>query len=291
MNAYELNSIQHSCHMARPILPFLLFACLLDGCAARLGYEPPALWTPATWRSTAIANAGITTDPVAPEWWLAFNDPVLTSLMRRAVGNAGVRAVLARMVPDRPPRTQDVEARRAALVQVRSEAAQGYMRLRCIQARLRLPRGPDPAVLELAEAQQINAIGLSLGLPPGALDAELRPPAPVPPAPSRVSAGLPSELARRRPDIRLAELALQAAGPDEARAAATAYQDAVLRAFTQVDDAMLAYGAALRRRPSKALEVAERDAAVSASLVALYAALGAGWEAPAAPSPPGRGPG
>ena len=282
--------------MVRPVLSAVLLAVLLGGCSARPGYEPPTLWTPAAWRSAAVAGSGITMDPVAAEWWLVFNDPVLSGLMRRAVGSAGVRAALARIVPDRPPRPQDVEARRAALVQARLEAGQGYMRLRGIQTRLRLQRSPDAAALELAEALQINAIGLSLGLPPGALDAELRPRAPVPPAPSRVSAGLPSELARRRPDIRLAELALQAAGSDDSRIAATAYQDVVLRAFMQVDDAMLTYAAALRRkdalarRPSTALELAERDAAVSASFMALLAALGAGWEAPVAPSP-GRGPG
>ena len=65
--------------------------------------------------------------------------------------------------------------------------------------------------LEQQEQQQINAISLLLGEPPGALAAELTPVKPVPPVPPVVPIGLPSELARRRPDIRQAEAQLHAA--------------------------------------------------------------------------------
>jgi len=65
--------------------------------------------------------------------------------------------------------------------------------------------------LQAQEAQQVNAIALLLGEPPDALDAELAAVAPIPPVPPSVPVGLPSELARRRPDIRQAEANLHAA--------------------------------------------------------------------------------
>jgi NodT family efflux transporter outer membrane factor (OMF) lipoprotein len=65
--------------------------------------------------------------------------------------------------------------------------------------------------LEQQESEFINAIGLLLGLPPNALQAQLITAKPVPPVPPRVPVGLPSELARRRPDIRQAEARLHAA--------------------------------------------------------------------------------
>lgn len=65
--------------------------------------------------------------------------------------------------------------------------------------------------LEAQEHQLINALSLLLGQTPQALAAELETPRPVPPVPPRVPVGLPSELARRRPDIREAEAQLHAA--------------------------------------------------------------------------------
>ncbi|MBV9786195.1 MAG: efflux transporter outer membrane subunit [Acidisphaera sp.] len=65
--------------------------------------------------------------------------------------------------------------------------------------------------LEQQETQTINAISLLLGQPPSALAAELREPRPIPPVPPSVPVGLPSELTRRRPDIREAEAQLHAA--------------------------------------------------------------------------------
>jgi NodT family efflux transporter outer membrane factor (OMF) lipoprotein len=65
--------------------------------------------------------------------------------------------------------------------------------------------------LETREAVLINAIGLLLGEAPAALTDKLVPPQAIPPVPPRVPVGLPSELARRRPDIRQAEAQLHAA--------------------------------------------------------------------------------
>ena len=65
--------------------------------------------------------------------------------------------------------------------------------------------------LEQQEEQGMNALALLLGEAPGALRAELAEPRPVPPVPAHVPIGLPSELARRRPDVRQAEAQLHAA--------------------------------------------------------------------------------
>jgi outer membrane protein, multidrug efflux system len=60
-------------------------------------------------------------------------------------------------------------------------------------------------------SQDINQLSLLLALPPGGLRAELDSVKPVPPVPPEIPVGLPSELARRRPDIRRAEAQLHAA--------------------------------------------------------------------------------
>lgn len=61
------------------------------------------------------------------------------------------------------------------------------------------------------ERQIINAIAFLVGQPPGSMQAELSVTHPIPPVPPQVPVGLPSELARRRPDIREAEAQLHQA--------------------------------------------------------------------------------
>ena len=77
--------------------------------------------------------------------------------------------------------------------------------------------------LEQQEAQQINALSFLLDMPPDALRGELAATRPVPPSPARVPIGIPSELARRRPDIRAAEAQLHAATADIGVAVAEFY--------------------------------------------------------------------
>ena len=74
-------------------------------------------------------------------------------------------------------------------------------------------RAQIPA-LEQQQASLMNAIALLLGQPPRALAAQLTDPKPIPPVPPRVPIGLPSELVRRRPDIRRAEAQLHSATAD-----------------------------------------------------------------------------
>jgi len=76
---------------------------------------------------------------------------------------------------------------------------------------------PDQAATVLAQTQAqvpaleaglqtaVHHLGVLLGLDPGALRQELAASAPIPTAPPEVPAGLPADLVRRRPDIRVAE--------------------------------------------------------------------------------------
>jgi NodT family efflux transporter outer membrane factor (OMF) lipoprotein len=77
--------------------------------------------------------------------------------------------------------------------------------------------------LEAQARGEIHALGVLLGQPPEALSAELTPPAALPPPPPAVPVGLPSELLRRRPDIRAAERNLAAATADVGVATADLY--------------------------------------------------------------------
>ncbi|WP_424140833.1 efflux transporter outer membrane subunit [Roseomonas chloroacetimidivorans] len=139
------------------------------------------------------------------------------------------------------------EARAGVLLSLRAEAARTYIELRGMQAQravaqhsldlqrrtVQLTRNlvssglaadVDVANAEaLAAGTQaqippldaqitaaINRLSRIVGREPGALRGELDAARPVPPAPPKVPVGLPSELARRRPDIRQAEAALHA---------------------------------------------------------------------------------
>ena len=152
------------------------------------------------------------------------------------------------------------EARRQTLVASLAELARDYVQLRGTQESLRITRanlasaresaslsserfrGGLATDLDVANAaaqvestaatipqleqqqdQVINAIALLLGAPPGALGTELLSPRPVPPAPPRVPIGIPSDLVRRRPDIRQAEAQLHAATADIGQAQAEYY--------------------------------------------------------------------
>ena len=76
------------------------------------------------------------------------------------------------------------------------------------------------------QAQQaMNRLSVLTGQPPGALDAMLATAAPLPTVPAVVGVGVPSTLARRRPDIREAEAQLHAATANVGVAVASFYPD------------------------------------------------------------------
>jgi NodT family efflux transporter outer membrane factor (OMF) lipoprotein len=141
-----------------------------------------------------------------------------------------------------------VDARRNVLVSITAEVARDYILLRGDQAQLALTysnlksqqdtldltrsrfRAQLISDLDVAQAQAnvattasqipalqiqikqtMHALGILLGQEPMALAVELEKTAPIPPTPSEVPVGVPSELLRRRPDVRQAERQLAAA--------------------------------------------------------------------------------
>ena len=66
-------------------------------------------------------------------------------------------------------------------------------------------------LLEIQEKASIHQLGILLGEAPEALSADLKSPGPIPSVPRRVPIGLPSQLLRRRPDVRQVERQLAAA--------------------------------------------------------------------------------
>jgi NodT family efflux transporter outer membrane factor (OMF) lipoprotein len=99
-----------------------------------------------------------------------------------------------------------VDARREAGFATRLEVSQQ-------ENQLATSRSQRPT-LEAEARGEIHALGVLIGQPPEALAAELTPVAAEPAPPPAVPVGLPSELLRRRPDVRMAERNLAAATAD-----------------------------------------------------------------------------
>src|SRR5262245_51063906 len=78
------------------------------------------------------------------------------------------------------------------------------------QARLADTRASIPQLQQRA-TQATSALGLLLNIEPGAVDAQLAAAPATTQSPQQIAGGVPSELARRRPDIRRAEARLHAA--------------------------------------------------------------------------------
>ena len=154
------------------------------------------------------------------------------------------------------------EATNDALLMLESEVAQTYLQLRMSQALMasqqenirtaqssleltqKLQRtGLDTAIdvdqartqvltyqsqlpgYEKQAQQAVDSLNVLVGQPPGALDARLAASAPLPSLPDVVGVGVPSALARRRPDIREAEAQLHAATANVGVAVAAFYPD------------------------------------------------------------------
>ncbi len=134
---------------------------------------------------------------------------VLAEVARDYINLRGNQTILAIL-------NQNIESERASLTLTRQRYAGGVtteLDADNAAAQLATTQAQRPQVQQQI-AEQINALSFLLAETPGALTAELATPAPVPPVPPTVPVGLPSELARRRPDIRQAEAQLHSATAD-----------------------------------------------------------------------------
>jgi NodT family efflux transporter outer membrane factor (OMF) lipoprotein len=164
-----------------------------------------------------------------------------------------------------------IENRHAIALASTAELAQTYMQLRGVQVRLaiairnvkianenvtlvqsqlgngvattldlaqaRAQKATITATLPPLRTQQIeliNALGLLLGEPPRALQAELGAKS-IPAVPRRVAVGLPGTLIRRRPDVREAEARLHQATAQTGVAIANFYPDVTLNGSLDVE--------------------------------------------------------
>jgi len=169
-----------------------------------------------------------------------------------------------------------VEQRRGALVSALAEVARDYISLRGAQAQLAIARDNltiSEEVLQVTQERQrsglqsaldtenaaaqiesvkaelpareqkeselINSLSFLLDEPPGALRAKLGPARAVPVTPPAAPVGVPSELARRRPDIRAAEAQLHEATANIGVAVAAFYPTVQLNGVVGFDSLTL----------------------------------------------------
>ncbi|MBV9747862.1 MAG: efflux transporter outer membrane subunit [Acetobacteraceae bacterium] len=156
----------------------------------------------------------------------AAND-ALTSL-ESEVAQAYVQLRAAQAL--RASQEENIRSARASLDLTQSRQAKGLSTMLDVdQARtqlLTLERQLPEYVKQ--ERQAIDRLDVLIGRPPGTLDARLLQPAPLPRLPTAVGVGVPSTLARRRPDIREAEAQLHAAVANVGVAVANFYPDVSL---------------------------------------------------------------
>ena len=87
----------------------LAAAALLGACTVGPDYVAPSPWSPASWfgrrpEPPKLASLPVA-EPVDPDWWTVFNDPILTGLMRRvAASNLDVRTADIRLAESRAQR-------------------------------------------------------------------------------------------------------------------------------------------------------------------------------------------
>ncbi len=297
---------------------------------------------------------------------------VLAEVARNYVEMRGLqrrRAIAHANIADQQAALELTQRRFAAGAASQLEVAQATSLLAGTRAQLPL--------LETGLKRALHRLAVLQGKPPGALSAELSAPAAIPVTPPEIPVGLPSDLLRRRPDIRRAERQIAAAsarvgvqvaelfpkfsligsagfssisssdlfaggsrfwaaGPTvtwrlfefgriltqikaanaREEQALAAYEQTVLLALEEVENALVAYAQEQQRRQALAEQVAadrqavelaqqlyskgatsflnvldskrslyrseddlvQSERAVTASLIALYKALGGGWE-------------
>ncbi|HLF97194.1 MAG TPA: efflux transporter outer membrane subunit [Methylococcaceae bacterium] len=144
--------------------------------------------------------------------------------------------------------------RQAAIVRDNLAAQEATLELTRVRSRAGLASELDMAQAEsgmadtraqlpnydLAVKQAVHGLGLLLGREPGALTAELAEPGAIPAVEGEAVADLPSELLRRRPDLRRAECRLASATAEIGVATAEMYPKFNLSAFLGLQNPNLA---------------------------------------------------
>jgi NodT family efflux transporter outer membrane factor (OMF) lipoprotein len=90
-------------------LGILVLTALLAGCTLGPNFEPPSPKAPASWLNGAPSSAATpavaslpVAEPIEADWWNAFGDPELTSLVTRAAAaNLDIQAAAARVAESR----------------------------------------------------------------------------------------------------------------------------------------------------------------------------------------------
>jgi len=122
---------------------------------------------------------------------------------------------------------QDVKSDQLNLQLTQSRAAQGLtddLDVQQAQTQLNTDAAQEPGYEKQVE-QSMNQLAVLTGQQPGDLNAMLSTPEPLPANPDVIGIGIPSDLARRRPDIREAEDELHAATANVGVAVASFYPD------------------------------------------------------------------
>jgi outer membrane protein, multidrug efflux system len=139
----------------------------------------------------------------------AMRDVRVTLLAELARGYVELRGFQARLALAR----QNLEAQRktAELTRARLDAGQTTeLDVSRAEAQVAATSSVIPA-FESAARQAIHGLALLLAREPAALASELSPSGPIPSAPAEIPVGLPTDLLRRRPDLRRAERELAGA--------------------------------------------------------------------------------
>ena len=110
-----------------------------------------------------------------------------------------------------------------------------------------------------------------MGKEPGALLTESTKEAPIPTAPSAVPVGLPSDLLRRRPDVRRRNLA---EAMNANRRAVELSNELFIRGLVDFLNVLVAERFLYQSED----DLAQSEQMVSLNFIALYKALGGGWE-------------
>lgn len=146
--------------------PLTLSALLMAGCSVGPRYTRPALTTPSTFVSGAMVEARSPNMPSADlvDWWRSFDDPLLTSLVERALAeNLDLQQAVARVSQARAA----LKGANAALLpsgQLSGQAGEAYQSLETPIGRIgsafpQFERSTDLFQLDLGASWELDLFG------------------------------------------------------------------------------------------------------------------------------------